>query len=116
VDYLSYTTKEVLYSNLYVWNILQTDESTIICMIFGLNKNTIQYNTIQYNTIQYNTMNFLFSWHNLYIWKAQRGYMLWLNLLTTIRPNYKTIIGQICSCIWETFTRYEEDVECLKCI
>jgi len=29
-----------------VQNILQTDESTIICMIFGLNKNTIQYNTI----------------------------------------------------------------------
>jgi len=26
-------------------NILQTDESTIKCMIFGLNKNTIQYNT-----------------------------------------------------------------------
>jgi len=24
--------------------ILQTDESTIICVIFGLNKNTIQYN------------------------------------------------------------------------
>jgi len=29
-----------------VQNKLQTDESTIICMIFGLNKNTIQYNTI----------------------------------------------------------------------
>jgi len=28
-----------------VQNILQTDESAIICMIFGLNK----YNTIQYN-------------------------------------------------------------------
>ena len=29
-----------------VQNILQTDESTIISMIFGLNKNKIQYNTI----------------------------------------------------------------------
>jgi len=28
-----------------VQNILQTDESTITCMIFGLNK--IQYNTVQ---------------------------------------------------------------------
>jgi hypothetical protein len=41
--YLLHTIKEVLYSNLYVQNILQTDESTITCMIFGLNKNTIQY-------------------------------------------------------------------------
>jgi hypothetical protein len=40
--YLFYTIKEVSYSNLYVQNILQTDESTIICMIFRLNKNTIQ--------------------------------------------------------------------------
>jgi len=42
-----YTIKEVLCSNSYVQNILQTDKSTIICMIFGLNKNTIQYNTVQ---------------------------------------------------------------------
>jgi len=41
--YLLYTIKEVLYSNSYVQNILQTDESTIICMLFGLNKNTMQY-------------------------------------------------------------------------
>jgi len=44
--YLLYTIKEVLYSNSYVQNILQTDNSIIICMIFGLNKNTIQYSTI----------------------------------------------------------------------
>jgi len=43
--YLLYTIKEVLYNNSYVQNILQTDKSTIICMLFGLNKNTIQYNT-----------------------------------------------------------------------
>jgi hypothetical protein len=43
--YLLYTIKEVLYSNSYVQNMLQTDDSTIICMIFELNKNTIQYNT-----------------------------------------------------------------------
>jgi hypothetical protein len=43
--YLLYTIKEVLYNNSYVQNILHTDESTIICMIFGLNENTIQYNT-----------------------------------------------------------------------
>jgi len=42
--YLLYAIKEVLYSNSYVQNILQTDESTVICMIFGLNKNTIQNN------------------------------------------------------------------------
>ena len=30
-----------------VQNILQTDESTIICMIFELNKNAIQYSKIQ---------------------------------------------------------------------
>jgi len=41
-NYLLYTIKEVLYSNSYVQNILQTVESTIICMVFGLNKNTIQ--------------------------------------------------------------------------
>jgi hypothetical protein len=46
--YLLCTIKEVLYSNSYVQNILQTDKSTIIGMIFGLNKNTIQYNTIQH--------------------------------------------------------------------
>jgi hypothetical protein len=40
--YLLYTLKEVLYSNSYVQNILQTDDATITCMIFGLNKNTIQ--------------------------------------------------------------------------
>jgi hypothetical protein len=45
--YLLYTIKDVLYSNSYVQNILQTDESTIICMIFGLNKNTIQYKMLQ---------------------------------------------------------------------
>jgi len=43
--YLLYTIQEVLYSNSYVQNILQTDKSTIISMIFGLNKNRIQYNT-----------------------------------------------------------------------
>ena len=46
--YLLYTIKEVLYSNSYVQNILQTDESTIVRMIliFGLNKNRVQYNTL----------------------------------------------------------------------
>jgi hypothetical protein len=46
--YLLYTLKEVLYSNSYVQNILQTDNSTIICMIFVLNKNTIQNLRIYY--------------------------------------------------------------------
>jgi len=46
-NYLLYTIKEVLYSNSYVQNILQTDESTIICMIFGLNENK-NTNTLQY--------------------------------------------------------------------
>jgi len=41
--YLLYTIKDVLYRNSYDQNILQTDESTIICMIFGINNNTIQY-------------------------------------------------------------------------
>jgi hypothetical protein len=46
--YLLYTIKEVLYSNSYVQNILQTDESTIVCtiLIFGLNENKIQYNAL----------------------------------------------------------------------
>jgi hypothetical protein len=41
--YLLYIIKDVLYRNSYDQNILQTDESTIICMIFGINNNTIQY-------------------------------------------------------------------------
>ena len=49
--YLLYTIKEVLYSNSYVQNILQTDDCTITCMVFGLNKNTIQYNTIPQNIL-----------------------------------------------------------------
>jgi hypothetical protein len=58
-NYLLSTIKKVLYSNSYVQNTLQTDESTIICMIFGLNKNK-NTNTLQYIYILLFIKSFLY--------------------------------------------------------
>jgi len=43
--FVEYYLRRFRKYHICVRSMLQTDESTAICMIFGLDKNTIQYNT-----------------------------------------------------------------------
>jgi hypothetical protein len=58
---LKWLWKLLLYIGLIM---LTTFESTVMYMIFGLNKIPIQYDTMQYNTIQCNTTQYNTMQHN----------------------------------------------------